>query len=359
MSSGNNTNSSNNSNVASVWWFVLGIHLGSPHNGANKVDWQHVATPDLVEHVDDLLEVQIAKFDEQSRRRRNKLMKRAAEKEAQKKAEEERKKAKEEAKRAAEEEVRRLAKEDAQKRAEFQARWKADSERKAREKAEAKAAAEVMRAQIAQKAGQGEKPKPKPKQHWAASQHAPNEEVQGWYPLCDRCRKSGDSKGCVLPNNTRTPTCQRCQKMKVKCHFEVSTAMMTRSASGEKCKESETLATVVATLLTEEIEEALGGFSVAGPSMQPDPVTQVLDWRLGEVIAAIDCNTRELARLGGKMDGFMWEMKRMADHSDRKGKGRAQTEETEDEEEKSDDGEDKEEVDNVSDADAEGEDVDE
>ena len=101
--------------------------------------------------------------------------------------------------------------------------------------------------------------------------------------------------------------------------------------------------------------------------MQPDPVVQVLDWRLGEVIVAIDHNTRELARLGGKMDGFAWEMKRMADHSDWKGKGRARPEETEEEEEKSDDGEDKEEADdgedkeeadNVSDADAEGEDAD-
>ena len=110
---------------------------------------------------------------------------------------------------------------------------------------------------------------------------------------------------------------------------------------------------------TEEIKEALGGFSVVGPSTWPDPVVQVLDRRLSEVIAAIDCNTRELAQLGGKMDRFVWEMKRMADHSDWKGKGRARPEETEDEEEKSDDGEDKEEVDDVSDADAEGEDVDE
>ena len=152
---------------------------------------------------------------------------------------------------------------------------------------------------------------------------------------------------------------------------------MKRSASGEKRKESEMLATMVAMLLqgckkrkrtrravanaasTEEIKEALGGFLVAGPSMRPDPVTQVLDWRLGEVIVAIDHNTRELVRLGGKMDRFAWEMKRMADHSDRKGKGRARPEETEDEEEKSDDGEDKEEADNVSDADAEDEDADE
>ena len=102
---------------------------------------------------------------------------------------------------------------------------------------------------------------------------------------------------------------------------------------------------------TKEIEEALGGFLVAGPSMRPDPVTQVLDWRLGEVIAAINHNTRELARLRGKMDGFAWEMKRMANHSDQKGKGRAQPEETEEEEEKSDDREDKEEADDVSDAD--------
>ncbi|KIM67380.1 hypothetical protein SCLCIDRAFT_21256 [Scleroderma citrinum Foug A] len=333
MSSGNNTDSGNNG------------------NSADKINWQHIASPDLVEQVDNSLEVQIAKFDEQSCRQRDKLMKRAAEQEVQKKAEEERKKAEEEAKRAAEEEARRLAEEEAKKRAEFQAWWQADSERKAREKAEAKAAAEAMRAQIAQKVGQGEKPKPKPKQHQAASQRAPNDKVQGWYHPCDQCRKSGDSKGCVLPDNAHTPTCQQCQKMKVKCHFEVSTAMMKRSASGEKHKESETSATVVATSLqggkkckrtrravanvasTAEIEEALGGFSVAGPSTRPDPVAQ--------------------------MDRFAWEMKRMADHSDWKGKGRARPEETEKEEEKSDDGEDKEEADDVSDADAEGEDADE
>ena len=144
---------------------------------------------------------------------------------------------------------------------------------------------------------------------------------------------------------------------------------MKRSASGEKCKESETLATVVTmsprggekckrmrravadTVSTEEIEEVLGGFLVAGPSTWPDPVMQVLDRRLGEVIAAINHNTRELAWLGGKMDGFTWEMKRMADHSDRKVKGRDQPEETKDEEEKLDDREDKEEADDVSNAD--------
>ncbi|KIM56217.1 hypothetical protein SCLCIDRAFT_29758 [Scleroderma citrinum Foug A] len=323
MSSGNNTDSGNNG------------------NGADKIDWQHVASPNLVKQVDDSLE----------------LMKQAAEQEVQKKAKEERKKTEEEAKRAAEEEPRRLAEEEAKKRAEFQARWQADLERKVREKAEAKAAAEVMRAQIAQKVGQGKKPKPKPKQRRVASQHAPNDKVQGWYPPCDRCRKSGDSKGCILPDNAHTPTCQRCQKMKVKCHFKVLTAMMKRLASGKKHKESETLVTVVAmsprggkkrkrtrravadVASTKEIEEVLGGFSVAGPSTWPDPVVQVLD--------------------RGKMDGFAWEMKRMANHSDRKGKGRARPEETEEEEEKSDDGEDKEEADNMSDADAEGEDADE
>ncbi|KIM56413.1 hypothetical protein SCLCIDRAFT_29646 [Scleroderma citrinum Foug A] len=364
MSSGNNTDGGNNG------------------NGGNKVDWQRVTLPDLVEQVEDLLKVQIAKFNEQSRCQCDKLMKWAAEQEVQRKAKEERKKAKEErkkaeeeAKRVAEEEAKKKAEEDAQKRAEFQARWQADMERKAREKAEAKVVSEAMKACIAQKAAQGEKPKPK--QCQAASQHAPNEEVQGWYPPCNRCRKSGDSKVCSLPDNTQMPTCNQCQKMKVKCHFEVLTAMMKRSASGKKCKESETLATVVVTspqggkkckrtrravadaVSTEEIEEALGGFSVVGPLTQPDPVVQVLDRQLGEVIAAIDHNTRELAWLGGKMDSFAWEMKRMADHSNRKGKGKARPEETKEEEEKSDNREDKEEVDDMSDADAEGEDAEE
>ena len=109
---------------------------------------------------------------------------------------------------------------------------------------------------------------------------------------------------------------------------------MKRSASSEKRKESETLATMVVmspwggekrkrtrravadAASTKEIKEVLGEFSMAGPSTRPDPVMQVLDRRLGEVIAAIDHNTRELARLGGKMDRFVWEIKRMADYSD-------------------------------------------
>ena len=65
------------------------------------------------------------------------------------------------------------------------------------------------------------------------------------------------------------------------------------------------------------------------------------------MITAIDHNTKELARLGNKVDGFAWEMKRMVDASDRKGKGKARPEVTEDEEEKLDesdreDGEDEE-----------------
>ena len=117
MSSGNNTNGGNNG------------------NSADKIDWQRVASPDLVEQVDDSLEVQIAKFDEQSRHRRDKLMKRAAKQEAQKKAEKEAKRAaEEEARRLAKEEAKKKAEEDTRKRAEFQARWQANLERKVREK---------------------------------------------------------------------------------------------------------------------------------------------------------------------------------------------------------------------------------
>jgi len=138
-------------------------------------------------------------------------------------------------------------------------------------------------------------------------------------------------------------------------------AAMERSTSGEKRKQGEksaevntsprggekrkrTKKMVVDAASTEEIEVTMGGFSVAGPSNIPDPVAQVLDRRLGEVIAAIDRNTKELARLGNKVDGFAWEMKRMADASNRKGKGKARPEVTEDEEEKPDesDGEDRE-----------------
>ena len=39
---------------------------GSNGNGVDKIDWQHVALPNLVKQVEDLLKIQIAKFNEQS-----------------------------------------------------------------------------------------------------------------------------------------------------------------------------------------------------------------------------------------------------------------------------------------------------
>ena len=138
--------------------------------------------------------------------------------------------------------------------------------------------------------------------------------------------------------------------MKIKCTFEVSMAAMERSTSGEKRKQSKKAAevnmsprggekrkrtkkTVANAASTEEIEVAMGGFSVAGPSSWPDPVVLVLDHRLGEIIAAIDHNTRELAKLGRKVEGVAWETKRVADTKDLKGKGKAMPEESEEQEE--------------------------
>ena len=102
---------------------------------------------------------------------------------------------------------------------------------------------------------------------------------------------------------------------------------MEMSMSREKRKESETsprggkkrkrMKKVVAEATsTKEIEEAMGSFSVAGPLTRPDPVAQALDCRLGEVIAAINRNTRELVWLGSKMDGFAWEMQWLANAGD-------------------------------------------
>ena len=138
--------------------------------------------------------------------------------------------------------------------------------------------------------------------------------------------------------------------MKIKCTFEVSTAAMERSTSGDKRKQSEKAAevntsprggekrkrtkkTVADAASTEEIEVAMGGFSVAGPSSRPDPVTLVLDRRLGEIVAAIDRNTRELVKLGRKVEGIAWETKRVADAKDPKGKGKAKPEESKEQEE--------------------------
>ena len=110
-----------------------------------------------------------------------------------------------------------------------------------------------------------------------------------------------------------------------------ATVIETSPRGGEKRKRMKKVVAEAAS--TEEIEEAMGSFSVAGPSTWLDPVAQVLDRRLGEVITAIDCNTRELAWLRSKMDGFSWEMQRLADVGDQKGKGKVRAEEPEDEEE--------------------------
>ncbi|KIM58398.1 hypothetical protein SCLCIDRAFT_28056 [Scleroderma citrinum Foug A] len=222
-------------------------------------------------------------------------MKRAAEQEVQRKAEEEKHKAKEEAKQKAEEEKRKAKEEEKQKAEENKHRakeeYRAQAEVKRKQKADVREATEVFRAKIAQGGAQGAKPKP----HRAVSQRVPNKGIKGWYPPCDRCRRSGDSKGCVLPPDMCSPTCGRCHLAKIKCHFEVSTSMMERLMSGEKRKESKTSATAIETLprggekckrmkkvvveamSTEEIEEAMGSFSVAGPSTWLDPVAQVLD----------------------------------------------------------------------------------
>ena len=99
---------------------------------------------------------------------------------------------------------------------------------------------------------------------------------------------------------------------------------------GEKRKR--TKKAIVDAASTEEIEAAMGGFSVAGPSSRPDPIALVLDCRLGEIVAAIDRNTRELAKLGRQVEGIAWEMKRAADAKDPKGKGNAMPEESEEQE---------------------------
>ena len=96
---------------------------------------------------------------------------------------------------------------------------------------------------------------------------------------------------------------------------------------GEKRKQTKKMIVDVAS--TEEIKAALESMSVAGPLTRPDPVMLVLDCRLGEVIAAIDRNTRELVKLGRRVEGIAWEAKRVADAGDLKGKGKAMPEESE------------------------------
>ena len=171
----------------------------------------------------------------------------------------------------------------------------------------------------------------------------------GFRPPCDRCRRSGNSEECKLADGARTLTCSRCQRSKIKCTFSVSTAAMERSASGEKRKQSEktvevetsprggekrkrTKKAIADAASTEEVKAAMGGFSVAGPSSRPDPVTLVLDRQLREIVAAINRNTRELAKLGRQVEGIAWETKRAADVKDPKGKGKAMPKESEEQE---------------------------
>jgi len=129
----------------------------------------------------------------------------------------------------------------------------------------------------------------------------------------------------------------------------MSSAAMERSASGEKRKQIEKTVEVETSprggekrkwmkkaiadaASMEEIEAAMGGFSVAGPSSRPDPVMLVLDRQLREIVAAIDHNTRELAKLGRQVEGIAWETKRAADAKDPKGKGKAMPEESKEQE---------------------------
>jgi len=71
----------------------------SSGNNGNNIDWMHVASPELEGKPTDSIQIQITKFNEQSRRCRERLMKQAAEQEARRLAEEA-------AKKEAEEEVK-------------------------------------------------------------------------------------------------------------------------------------------------------------------------------------------------------------------------------------------------------------
>jgi len=128
----------------------------SSGNNGNNIDWMRVASPELEGKPTDSIQIQIAKFDEQSRRCRERLMKQAAEQEARRLAEEAaKKKAEEEAKRVAKEkrkakeEVKRVA--EAKARADFEVRRKAEAEVRVREKAASLAAGEEMRAHLGTK----------------------------------------------------------------------------------------------------------------------------------------------------------------------------------------------------------------
>jgi len=130
----------------------------------------------------------------------------------------------------------------------------------------------------------------------------------------------------------------------------MSLVAMERSVSREKRKQSEKMVEVETLLRggekrkgtkkaitdatsTEEIEAAMGGFSVAGPSNRPDPVMLVLDCQLREIMAVINHNMKELAKLGRQVEGITWETKRAADPKDPKGKGKVMPKGSEEQEE--------------------------
>ena len=136
---------------------------GNISNDASGIEWKRVALPNLLEQMDDLIEVQIVKVNEQSQRRHDKIMKRAAKQEVQRKAEEEKRKAKQEAKQKAEEEKWKAEEEEKQKAEENKCRaeeeYRVQAEVKRKQKADTREATKVFREKIAQGGAQGAKPK--------------------------------------------------------------------------------------------------------------------------------------------------------------------------------------------------------
>ena len=130
---------------------------GNIGNDASGIDWKRVASPDLLEQMDNSIKVQIVKVDEQLQRRHDKIMKRAAEQEAQRKAEEEKHKAEEEAKQKAEEEEKKQKAKENKRRAEEE--YRAQAEVKRKQKANVREATKAFRAKIAQEGAQGMKPR--------------------------------------------------------------------------------------------------------------------------------------------------------------------------------------------------------
>ena len=128
---------------------------GNNSNNASGINWKQVASPNLLEQMNNSIEVQIVKVDKQSWQRCNKIMKRVAEQEVQRKAEEEKCKAKEKAKQKAEEEKWKA--EENKHRAEEEYRVQGEVKRK--QKADVQEATEAFRVKIAQGGVQGTKPK--------------------------------------------------------------------------------------------------------------------------------------------------------------------------------------------------------